>query len=273
MNCEQIIGDRREYRLAAQEFGGQAMHRHRRRPASARCGFDIGVKDAAASECDCMSSTAPISTMRWPCAGSRPVVSVSRTISRMRLFRFARQPGDNITNLGARMIESLRTVHNEIGAPSSFPHPAIGGRGAAPNLSSVMPGRLMARAFWIAAAPTPRRSDRRPVGDRSRTKAEYRASRSWRRSFGSGRGTAPAPVSPWDGQSLELAEPFGWRDSIAASLVRSTWPRPSLPERLSQRPPPGRHPHHKADARSCRNRIPARLGCEHLRRLALAHGD
>src|SRR6059058_855904 len=62
------------------------------------------------------SSTAPISTMRCAWPGSRPVVSVSRMISRMSVVRISRKLCDNITDLGEGVIAPLRAVHNEIGA-------------------------------------------------------------------------------------------------------------------------------------------------------------
>src|SRR5579872_4097543 len=98
----------------------------------------------------------PSSTSRWPWAGSRPVVSVSRTISRILVYRCRRprEGGDpviaalivltgcpprghdrydsappfrhcsdtrqNITHLRARILETFRCIHHEIGAPALF---------------------------------------------------------------------------------------------------------------------------------------------------------
>src|SRR5581483_692342 len=84
------------------------------------------------------SSTQPSSTRRWPWAGSRPVVSVSRTISRivlplsLRARRFAASRNDNeslsspfwhlshlrqnFTHLRPRRFVSLPAIHDEIGA-------------------------------------------------------------------------------------------------------------------------------------------------------------
>src|ERR1700688_2810020 len=89
-----------------------------------------------------MSSMQPISTKRSPWVGSSPVVSVPKTISRIefrkpdfrRLGRRRVRAGcespwstrhisdasQNFTNLSAGMIEILRTVHDEIGAPALF---------------------------------------------------------------------------------------------------------------------------------------------------------
>src|SRR5665811_6032 len=74
----------------------------------------------------------PTSTRRWPWLGSRPVVSVSRTISRMfcSLLQRARESpppfwhcsnaGEDFTHLGAGVRETLRRIHHEIGAPPLF---------------------------------------------------------------------------------------------------------------------------------------------------------
>src|SRR5689334_3775194 len=69
----------------------------------------------------------PSSTSRWPWAGSRPVVSVSRTISRMLCavesvtpfwhFSYSRK---NFTYLRTCRIESFRCIHDEIRAFSFF---------------------------------------------------------------------------------------------------------------------------------------------------------
>src|SRR6266540_4148648 len=67
-----------------------------------------------------MSSIAPISTTRWPCAGSRPVVSVSRMISRMSVIRISHERRHNITNLGKGMLGRFRRIHNEIDPGALF---------------------------------------------------------------------------------------------------------------------------------------------------------
>src|ERR1700735_2954266 len=80
------------------------------------------------------SSMQPISTRRWPWKGSRPVVSVSSTISRMEPLttplRDDRRESSavahvsdcqqNVAHLGAGVIETLRTVEHEVGAPAFF---------------------------------------------------------------------------------------------------------------------------------------------------------
>src|SRR5262245_37739295 len=75
------------------------------------------------------SSTQPISTSRCPWKGSSPVVSVSSTITRIfrsRSRRAARESppplrhcsdgGEDRTHLGAGGVESMRGVHDKIGA-------------------------------------------------------------------------------------------------------------------------------------------------------------
>src|SRR5579862_8696505 len=73
------------------------------------------------------NSTQPSSTSRCPCAGSRPVVSVSRTISRMLFlcdsmpsFRHLSNPAEDFTHLHAHRVESARGIHHEIGAGALF---------------------------------------------------------------------------------------------------------------------------------------------------------
>src|SRR4051812_27700284 len=69
------------------------------------------------------SSTQPTSTIRSPLFGSRPVVSVSRTISRMdALFpiRWRRDNLQDITHLRTGVIETLRGIHHEIGTAAFF---------------------------------------------------------------------------------------------------------------------------------------------------------
>src|SRR5579872_4541125 len=78
-----------------------------------------------------ISSTQPTSTRRWPSSGSSPVVSVSRTISRILLVWVAGCLGaaeslatlahfsdrlQDVAHLRAGMIEGLRTVHDKVGA-------------------------------------------------------------------------------------------------------------------------------------------------------------
>src|SRR3977135_321328 len=74
----------------------------------------------------------PISTMRWPCSGSSPVVSVSNIISRIAIpnpataeTTFAESlsttwhcsnRGKHRTHLCARRLGPLRGVHHKIGA-------------------------------------------------------------------------------------------------------------------------------------------------------------
>src|SRR5580700_11805819 len=93
-----------------------------------------------------MSSTQPISTTRCPANGSRPVVSVSSTISRMPTLRggpfgpparpmcrrraaaiphespspsriFMHKP-QNVAYLRASIVELLRAIHDKVGAPA-----------------------------------------------------------------------------------------------------------------------------------------------------------
>src|SRR5450755_4182760 len=68
------------------------------------------------------SSIQPISTMRWPVNGSRPVVSVSSTISRMILaFAFCvREGAQDRPHLRARRFEAAGGVDHEIGFFSFF---------------------------------------------------------------------------------------------------------------------------------------------------------
>src|SRR5215471_15310870 len=75
-------------------------------------------------------STHPISTRRSPRRGSRPVVSVSRTISRMTQnalrsesaspLRHLNDLGQNVLDLRAHRIEPVRRIHHEIGALALF---------------------------------------------------------------------------------------------------------------------------------------------------------
>src|SRR5712692_4678237 len=69
-----------------------------------------------------MSSIQPISTTRWPRKGSRPVVSVSSTISRMVLPRAfgLREGSQNRSHLLARRREAAGRVDHEIGAFALF---------------------------------------------------------------------------------------------------------------------------------------------------------
>src|SRR6185503_2098335 len=71
------------------------------------------------------NSTQPSSTRRWPWFGSSPVVSVSRTISRMasESIPFRRHLSylrENFTHLPARRLESLPAIHDEIGSRALF---------------------------------------------------------------------------------------------------------------------------------------------------------
>src|SRR5262245_42584950 len=75
-----------------------------------------------------MSSTQPISTSRSPVIGSRPVVSVSNTISRMPLsrpgggesapLRHLSNSRKDAANLIARRLDAMRAIHHEIGPPA-----------------------------------------------------------------------------------------------------------------------------------------------------------
>src|SRR6516164_4322295 len=72
------------------------------------------------------NSMQPISTKRCPCTGSRPVVSVSRTISRIKVsfagesilspFHHCANALENITHLRASVLETFRGIHYKIGA-------------------------------------------------------------------------------------------------------------------------------------------------------------
>src|SRR5690606_18720253 len=55
------------------------------------------------------SSTPPISTRRWPSEGSKPVVSVSRTIS--RIGSVSGQFCDQVEHGGAGLIKTQRLDH------------------------------------------------------------------------------------------------------------------------------------------------------------------
>src|SRR5581483_6409 len=77
------------------------------------------------------SSTQPTSTRRSPRRGSRPVVSVSRTISRMGSLptsygesgsplRHLNDCGQNVLDLRAHGAESAGRIHDEIGALALF---------------------------------------------------------------------------------------------------------------------------------------------------------
>src|SRR6478752_10632539 len=76
-------------------------------------------------------STQPISTRRSPRSGSRPVVSVSRTISRMiqeavsggesgSPLRHLNNLGQDVRDLGTHWVESVRRIHHEIGTLALF---------------------------------------------------------------------------------------------------------------------------------------------------------
>src|SRR5580693_10718503 len=68
-----------------------------------------------------MSSTQPISTTLWPSTGSRPVVSVSSTISRMVLFLPAPlQCRDHGLHLRESMVETLVGLNHEMGFCTLF---------------------------------------------------------------------------------------------------------------------------------------------------------
>src|SRR5436305_8995672 len=62
------------------------------------------------------SSTPPISMMRWPSTGSRPVVSVSRTISRNRFVLWAAraQGGHDLLHLREGMVQPLVGLNHEM---------------------------------------------------------------------------------------------------------------------------------------------------------------
>src|SRR5262245_29452052 len=70
----------------------------------------------------------PTSTRRWPWTGSSPVVSVSRTISRMMEaceeslspYRHFSNTGENITHLITRGVKTLRRIHHEIRSRAFF---------------------------------------------------------------------------------------------------------------------------------------------------------
>src|SRR3954452_6927371 len=72
------------------------------------------------------SSMQPISTRRCPCSGSRPVVSVSNTISRIDVLccesasssRHCSNCVKDSTHLGTGGVKALRRIHYEIGAPA-----------------------------------------------------------------------------------------------------------------------------------------------------------
>src|SRR6056297_17151 len=63
------------------------------------------------------SSSAPISTIRSPCSGSNPVVSVSRTIS--RIFQPVPYIPDHILNLPAGILKGVGLDH-VVGAAALF---------------------------------------------------------------------------------------------------------------------------------------------------------
>src|SRR3981081_2467489 len=80
-------------------------------------------------------STQPISTSRSPRKGSRPVVSVSRTISRIddkpqrvkgsngesgSPLRHLNSLAENVPDSCTHRIESVRGIHHEIRAPAFF---------------------------------------------------------------------------------------------------------------------------------------------------------
>src|SRR5664279_3826654 len=75
-------------------------------------------------------STQPISTSRSPRNGSRPVVSVSRTISRMTTnrksgesdspLRHLNNLGQNVPDSDAHGVKTVRGIHYEIRAPAFF---------------------------------------------------------------------------------------------------------------------------------------------------------
>src|SRR3954452_20151966 len=77
------------------------------------------------------SSTQPISMMRSPAAGSVPVVSVSRTISRMRVLSEAGDPARHMTRTAGE-------------GPKNIANLALGGREAAARVHKEMrPGPLL----------------------------------------------------------------------------------------------------------------------------------
>ena len=159
----------------------------------------------------------PISTSRWPCSGSRPVVSVSSTISRMAsaprsgesasaacgIVATARK---NRLHLGARGIESVRRIHHEIGAPALFGVRHLLGqqwRRAFPASCPAAPARAAAAP---RPAPTPPRRRRPARRRRSRTAAEYRAPRPSRRALPRvGQEAAARPRAPADARSPPAA--------------------------------------------------------------------
>ena len=137
-----------------------------------------------------MSSTQPISTTRCPANGSRPVVSVSSTISRMQTLRggpfgpparpmqaesrgnssritvalahFMHKP-QNVAYLRAGIAELLRAIHDK-SARRRFSASGICWARSAASLSSVIPGRGRGRAgAGSRPAPTPRRRRRAPL--------------------------------------------------------------------------------------------------------------
>src|SRR5229473_8124272 len=75
-------------------------------------------------------STQPISTSRSPRSGSRPVVSVSRTISRISYYRTNDESGsssrhlssliDNVPDSRTHGVEAVRSIHHEIRAFALF---------------------------------------------------------------------------------------------------------------------------------------------------------
>src|SRR5258706_13729217 len=75
-------------------------------------------------------STQPISTSRSPRSGSRPVVSVSRTISRMNYTAENDESGSpprhlnslvqNVPDSQAHGVESIGCIHHEISAAAFF---------------------------------------------------------------------------------------------------------------------------------------------------------
>ena len=109
---------------------GDAVHPLRRR-VDVAVGVDVAVEARGRSGSKSSISTQAISISRWPPCGSRPVVSVSRTISRAMALQCAcfgagfkaatrrqsgiAQGGDDLAHLGAGGVQALAGVDHEVG--------------------------------------------------------------------------------------------------------------------------------------------------------------
>ena len=173
--------------------------------------------------------------MRSPPAGLRPVVSVSKTISRMARLTTRREAetSEDRSDLGARSRRACPPVSMTKSARARFSASGIWRARIASSLAAVMPGRASTRARWTSAG------------------AETTMTLS---------NAASPPVSNSKGMSNSNAGASPWSAMKRVALVRGPRDGPAPPARRARpgRPAPARQARRGRPRRraSCRESAP-----------------